>query len=65
MTATNQEVREKKIRDNKYTSKTTQEEMDWSCIENELKIVTKNCANWGTRREKEEGSPQRDNGNNS
>ena len=30
--------------------------MDWSCIKNETRFITKNCANLGTRREEKERS---------
>ena len=33
--------------------------MDWSCIKNETRFVTKNCANMSTRREeRERGRPR-------
>ena len=33
--------------------------MDWSCIKNETRFVTKNCVNMGTRREEKERSSER------
>ena len=62
MKVTNEEIGEITRSDNKYTNKNTKLEMDWTCNGNETRFVSKNCANVGTRREKEESSSEEKHG---